>query len=845
MDSRRSSIRSSTSNLTTFSEFGPNRAPSLSLKIFGHKHASVWFNAWCQLIRGPAFDAEDFDSVLKLLYEDSVSDNAALHLLCLIEDKMLSSLVADHQADIVEQLIASLLTQFQTTIRKSIFYRDKLMSLTTQLMIVFEDKSMLPNLVKMLHRHAVHPDKLPVMSLSCAKECMSLMYESFPKEVQAALGTSLDSSSLPVRTIMDNLINGHVFVSRDSSVTPELLHYALCEVLKVVKIDPVLHPPSIFKSFLDKFMYSIELYQVHFLVILLKEFHLQLFSTEDEQRLLNQLTVLSKHPSLHVSYRLFVLDLVSSLMKTLSGPASRGLSMKDFVPLENDGPDTLEHKLRILVQVSDQVDDTEFLIHLKPLEVLSLEKDNMRGTKALYRILNIALDARPSLSDRLQGLIIALILASPRVHIRHAIELMKDRKDLAGKVSSVILRKILQSDEALAKNLPDLTQLFSFIEWLLKNNMAVITAGDSSRQQEQQQQAMDGEEGSSSSLSVRTSPSFIIRLFCFLKEKSRVYPPLIPSLLSCVAAAIRSYDMSMEEKEVLRDILSFVSRESQARDVTLSSWAQVYSIAISSLTTADNLKEVFDDTQDLRRIQQQSAKYLSEKDAPLFLRKKSPLETKKKHCHCDHGQDEQQCKFTVDFEVGIKDACERSLEHLSQVFAVRIETESPEQGFNERWETPLLSSTRRRNMRLNVNLMTAAPFTLSFHCEFHDEDGSSYRVSLPGVDISFREILFPLKSVLDCRTFCNLWKQIKGEDDCLETVIRLHDYPDQESFWETNEWMQKFLVQDSCRYIAIQALPSSVILITMNVIDGLLNLHLMTNDPEAAGLFHREIQPDD
>ena len=195
---------------------------------------------------------------------------------------------------------------------------------------------------------------------------------------------------------------------------------------------------------------------------------------------------------------------------------------------------------------------------------------------------------------------------------------------MARKVSSVILRKILHSDEALAKNLPDLTQLFSFIEWLLKNNMAVITAGDSSRQQEQQQ-GTNGEEGSSSSLSVRASSSFIIRLFCFLKEKSQVYPPLIPCLLSCVSAAIRSYDMTIEEKEVLRDILSFVSRESQARDVTLSSWAQVYSIAISSLTTADNLKEVFDDTQDLRRIQQQSAKYLSEKDCPSLFEEKVSL----------------------------------------------------------------------------------------------------------------------------------------------------------------------------------------------------------------------------
>ena len=64
------------------------------------------------------------------------------------------------------------------------------------------------------------------------------------------------------------------------------------------------------------------------------------------------------------------------------------------------------------------------------------------------------------------------------------------------------------------------------------------------------------------------------------------------------------------------------------------------------------------------------------------------METKKKHCHCDHGQDEQQCKFTVDFEVAIKDACERSQEHLSQIFAVRIEVESPEQGFSERWGDP-------------------------------------------------------------------------------------------------------------------------------------------------------------
>jgi hypothetical protein len=521
-------------------------------------------------------------------------------------------------------------------------------------------------------------------------------------------------------------------------------------------------------------------------------------------------------------------------MKPLSGSASGRLCMKDFAPLDSDGPDTLEHKLRILVQGTDQVDDSQFLIHLKPLETLSLQKENMRATKALYRILNSALDARPSLVDKIQGLIIALILASPKVHIRYAIDLMKGRRRLTEKVSSVILRKILQSDEALSKNLQDLKMLFSFIEWLLKNKMVGESLVDNS------QQISQHENGSSPS-------TFIIRLFTFLNEKSEVYPPLIPDLLSCVAAAIRSYDMSMQEKEVLRSILSFVSRESKARDVTLSSWAQVYSIAISSLTTAESLKAVFDDTQDLKRIREQSAQFLSEPEAPLFLRKKTPEETKKKHCHCDHGMDEQQqCKFIVDFEVGIRNSLQPIEHRLSQIFAVRIEAESPEQGYSERWETPLLSSSRSRNMRLAVDLVTAAPFTLAFHVEFHDELGSSYRVSLPEVDILFREILFPLKRVVDCRSFCNLWKEIKNQEDSLETVIRLYGCPDEETFYETSEWLIRYVVPDSCsKYIAIHALPDSVILITLKVVDSLLNLHIITNDPEAAGLFHREIEPED
>ena len=820
MDTRRSSIGSVTSNLTVASEIW-NRPVTLSPKIFGHKNPAVWIDAWSRLIRGPAFDAEDFDAVLKLLYEDTVNDLSAIHLLSLIEDKLLSSLIPDLQSDVIEQLVASLLTMFQTTNRKNIMFRDKLLSLTTQIVIVFDEKSMLPNLVRILHRQAVEAPNPRHASIICAKECMSHLNESFVDDVKSALGTRMDLSSLPVKTVIDQIMCGHVL--KDKSVTPEILHHALCGLVKVVKDDPVMHPPSIFKSFLDKFMYSNELFQIHFLIVLLKEFHLQLFSTDNEQMLLEQLTAASKNPSLHVSHRLFILDLIASLMNAVS----RRLCMKDFVPVEGDGPDTLEHKLRILVQGNDQIDDTQFLIHLKPLETLSLQKQNMRATKALYRILNIALDTRPSLVDRIQGLIIALILASPKVHIRYSIDLMKGRQELTEQVSSVILRKILHSDEALSKNLQDLKMLFSFIEWLLKNKMV----GETDTIPETEQNG--------------SSTSFMIRLFSFLKEKSEVHPPLVSDLLSCAAAAIRSYDMSRQEKEVLRDILSFVSRESKARDVTLSSWAQVYSIAISSLTTADNLKDVFDDTQDLQRIREQSAQFLSESDAPLFLRKKTPEETKKKHCHCDHGMDEQQqCKFTVDFEVGIKE--QRIQLHLSQIFALRIEAESLEQGFNERWETPLLSANRSRNMRLAVDLTTAAPFTLAFHCEFHDEHGSSYRVSLPEVDICFREILFPLKRVFDCCSFCRLWKEIKCQEDSLETVIRMYGCPDEEAFYEMNEWLIRYVVPDSCsRYIAIHGLPDSVILITLKVVDSLLNLHIMTNDPEATGLFHKEIEPED
>ena len=750
----------------------------------------LWFDHYRSIVKGQTacqLNTDHLCDILKLLYDDTISDVVIVHLLSIMEQRI--DLLQDKE-EILEQVIGTFLNFYATSSKIAI--RMKILSTSTSLFVYHSDlvtgslSGLFDALVKTLQQET------ETESLGClSRECLSAIYDVFPDSFDPR--DKNGRNILPVEDVKEKLMQNAALAP---DVTPEILNHALYDVVQLVKEDPIL-TPAIFKPFISQFCFSCELYQVHFLVVLLQEFRLQLFTDDEERQLLNQLAVLSRHSSLLVSHRLFALDFICSLMKHFPS----AFDHVHFFPSEFDGPDTLEKKLKILIQFpASKLTNEEFLMHLQPLQTLSLEKDNTRATKSMYRVLSAAMEKRDSMIVRVEGIVICLILASPRQHVRYSLDLMNRRPDLAQSVASIMFKKILSAGEALARDLEDQEQLFLFIEWLLKRQL------------------------------VSRAERRLEQLFKFLHEKSIANPSLVPLLLSCTAAAIRSYDLSNDEKELLRNILSFVSREGK-NNVTLTSWAQIYSIAITALSGVESIRHVFD-TEDLSCLRNQGDYVLRKEECPVLVCKRSKVTAIDSHSCCDK-------RFNIEFDVSLTASFEPK-----QVLALSIDVKSAEQEFSESWETPLLSFRKSRLMKLGFQLKRCEPFQLTFDCQFNDLNGSVYMCRSFHVEqIAFCEILAPVDFVSDARSFCQVWKQISiRKETCLETVIRLKTITDCDSLLDRHPFLVPFCLTDGDRVmIALTVLPKSRILLTAKVIEGRLNLHAMTDDPESLLLFQQQL----
>lgn len=752
-----------------------------------------WFDHYLSIVKGQTncnLEAEHLCDILKLLYDDTISDLVLVHLLNIMEQRI--DLLEDKE-EILEQVVGTFLNFYSTCTK--LVVKKKILSTSTSLFVYHRSmvrnsiQGLFDSLVKILLRESGKEG----MSILC-RECLSAIHDVFPESFDPR--DKSGRNILPVEDLKERLIKDPTL---PTDVTPEVLQHALHDVVQLVKEDPVL-TPAIFKPFISQFCYSSELYQVHFLVILLQEFQLQLFTDDEERLLLNQLAVLSRHLSLLVSHRLFALDFISSLMRDFGS----AFDHRHFLPTQFDGPDTLEKKLQILMQVpQDKLSDDEFLLQLQPLQSLSLETDNTRATKSMYRVLSAAMERRETMISRVEGIVICLILASPRHHIRYSLDLMTQRPDLSQRVASIMLRKILSSDEALAQDHEDQEQLFLFIEWLLKRQL--VTRTDDQMEQ----------------------------LFKFLHRKSIENPSLVSLLLSCSAAAIRSYELSPREKELLRTMLSFVSREGKD-NVTLTSWAQIYSIAITALSGVENIRYVFD-TEDMSCLRGQGDYVLKREDCPIRVSKRAKVTAvDSSHSCCDK-------RFDVEFDVSLAPSASFQ---SNQVFALSIDVKSTEQGFRECWETPLLSVRKTRLMKLLFQLKRCTPFDLLFDCQFNDLNGSVYMCRGFHVEkVPFSEILAPVDSVSDLRSFRHVWKQISlAKDSCLETVMPLNSVPDCDALLERHPFLTPFCLADGDRLlISLTVLPKSRILLTARSIEGRVSLHAITDDPESLLLMQQQV----
>lgn len=832
---RTGSITSISSAVSTAPIFKTKPLPvskSSELDWIDQLQGKNWFNIYSSLTCGKIkLEAVHFYDLLKILCDfDAINDTVACHILSLIEQRC--DLLKDDE-ELLEQILGTLLNSINVQLCNRTFNFQRRVLLTcSNLFLTFSQltlkspsiSSLFKSTIKRLLKEVTNKTALA----SASKECLSALIEVFPNSF-AIKPKGSSKFLLPEYELMEELTASQesVLIGVYCDTNPEMLNHCLYMLMKDqenIESKPI-WSPSIFKQFLGRFLFSSQMYQVHFLILLLKKYHI-LFTTAEERSLFHQLALLSKHPSLSVSQRLLILEFIYAALDQIK--ASECLDHPHFLPIESDGPDTLEKKLCILSRCAIGNDD--LLIQLQSLTTLSLEKGNSRATKSLYRVLSHFLTYRSDTLQQVEAIVIGLIMASPKCHVENGLSLLTTHSNLAVKVCSAVISKVLTCELAFKADANQhLSALFTFIQWTLEKCLLPREMQLSS-------------------------------LLTLLYETTQKNSSLVPNLLSCIAATIRFICLDDEERNLLRQILLFISNSQVGKsNVTLSSWAQLFTIAINSPCDTIGLQSVLStDSSELTKLStitvEDVVTSIDPPHCPVVVRRveaiNRPLDA--------NGVLELQFKLTlapdlspsglittqadgslIDYfnftQADNGEYCSSSpsggkigngnglatsnLQHTSnitsgsgsesmavvmsqsqlhripssasvagekerrgknktsskeprrrsspkqQAFAITLQVYSSSQGHWSKHHFITLTSHEWTNLTVPINLANELPFTLSFSVDFCDQHGHIYQcLDFHSERVTFDQMLFPLSHVKCKQSFEYTWREMKEQD---------------------------------------------------------------------------------
>ena len=583
-----------------------------------------------------------------------------------------------------------------------------------------------------------------------------------------------------IKVVIDSLPN-HTF-------DPFLLHLILNHLFVSMKSKSQLTiTPFIFKQFIKTFIYSTEIYNFHFALLLQRSFGLELFSTSEELNLLNRLVLLSTHPSLIISIRLLILDFVKSFLPSLKVFHLADVKMLKLTSF--DGPDTQEKKLIILNET--EMDNDELILNLKTIETSSLNSQNRRATNSLYRLFYAFLKNRPSLQENIEMLIISMIFAFPKQHVANSLKLLQSMECLIPKVCKTLAKKLITMSQIIEEaKVEDIEQFMLAIQWILEQPIKLIEDND------------------------------LLQLLQFCLKTTQANPKLVKPLLNCCAAIIRTQKVTNDMKFLLNTSLSYLI--SSKIDVTISSWSQIYSIAINTLPNQESLKKVFCEDVNLNH------------GTPLIIRNHDslPLIIERVALKLEPVAINSPLFILLQLKLTIDPMC---LEEFKKLFAIEIRFKSiKHQKIDQVINIPFLECKHSKKITLKIKPIETKPFAVKISTQFSDINGITYCYDFVKVE-QFNIINFLVPIDLDINQFDSVWNQIdlKDNQNTLESVICLEQYSQIYQFIKEHEFLKQFSCSNDHNQFVIGLSPNKLLLFRLYQINNVINLRLKTDEPKA------------
>ncbi len=603
--------------------------------------------------------------------------------------------------------------------------------------------------------------------------------------------------------ILSSLLTNHKISDEDIKniiiELPNLKHFELYHVLTQLfsaiqsqKYRDIISP-MIFKPFLKEFTISCEIHNFHLALQLLLSFGLELFSTLEEQKLLKQLTIVATHPSLTIAHRLLALDYTKSIVELLK-PAIIDHSSIEITSF--DGPDTQEKKLTILNKTS--IDNQNLLYCLKPLESLSL-RNNIRATNAFYRVVYDFLNERKDMTSHLEDILVSLMFSSPDPHIRRSISLLNCFQDLAKGTSHKLIEKLFKLSETdTFKNLTELKEFLHAFEWIFK------------------QKNLDLKEDQ------------IVYLLKLINNNSRRWLQSSPQTLTCCTAVLHYQNISNSVREVLLSILEWLMNE-RKNDLSITSLAQIYILALNTLQDDENIKKVFN-FDDESGFDLQIIKDLT-KEIPLNIKRISNSENFGKLLNLS----KTPLQLNLSFEISISNEFKQQFD---RIFAVVLFFDSLDGFIHEEFEIPILNRDECQTVRLQLSSRIDRPFTFNISANFNDMNGTNYKCdSIQNEEITLKDILLPVD--INNEQFYELCDSVMKHKESMQTVLCVREFKDIETFISHFEWLSQFVIKGTNNFVCALT-PDRLLLGTIKIVNNFINLFLITNNYELLPSLYNE-----
>ncbi|XP_015783676.1 uncharacterized protein LOC107361372 [Tetranychus urticae] len=791
MDFRRHSIQSLKSLKSVKSIKSSKEASNLSKCLLAGKN---WFDTYLAYQKSllPVDESTFILDILRDLFDGEVNDSIKLHLLSLLEQYFW--LVSDVEK--LEQTIGSLINVFQSSkssdsVKCRYLYTCTVLW-TCQIELVNDSlEGLLKSFTKTLVNLLNGKDNKNLSNAAC--QCLIQLEETrpgiifrnvpdatIPRIHPTLLCLLLKNGSQFDPTIVKQLIGSLPRYNTDPYRLHIILNYLsdLMESKKQATLTPL-----VFKQFLPFFIHSTEAFHLHFSLLLLRSFGLELFSTNEELGLLHRLISLCTHPSLIIAHRLLFLDFAKSLLPILKSSHLADPHLFALGPF--DGPDTQEKKLMILCQT--EISDSDLITYLKTIESISISQSNRRATNALYRQLHFFLTVRPGLQNEIEPLLISMMMASPSLHIPYGLCLLDRQPALSARVSSSLVHKLLNMTNLVGdENKSRLKEYFLAIKWILK----------------QPRKLLDSDK--------------MLDTLNFCYDAAKQFPHLCKDLLSIIAVVIRHQTIDDKLKSLLNEILDMLMKNKNR--VTISSWSQIYSIALNTLPNQENLRKVF-------------CEEISDDDnLPLVVvdPKSNSIPLTVHEIKCTLEPVEVDCEFLaipytlkVSFNSGTMDE-----DIMSKLFGIELRLSCPIQEIDTVINIPCLGKDDFKVFQLKLSPIRVKPFTLNLDLRFGDINGVTYCCpQFTSEFFSFDRFMIPVRC--SEAQFDKQWNFLIKQVQCHLTVQCFRNYSGLDQFLNDHENFKSYEIAPGKFVIGV--VPNKMLLIRSIVVNGNLNFRMLTN----------------